>query len=73
MDGALRKALQINAELRYESLSEFVHDLKNPNPVYLKADQRPLLEKDPVRFWKGLSLLLLLSNVALVALLVIRA
>ncbi|HVK98395.1 MAG TPA: protein kinase, partial [Dongiaceae bacterium] len=70
MDGALRKAMQINAELRYESLSEFVHDLKNPNPSYLKADQRPLLEKDPVRFWKGLSLALLLINLVLLGLLV---
>lgn len=71
MDGALRKALQINAELRYESLSEFIHDLKNPNPVFLKADQRPLLEKDPVRFWKGLSLVLLVLNVILLAALVV--
>src|SRR3990167_2980426 len=71
MDGALRKALQINAELRYESLSEFIHDLKNPNPVFLKADQRPLLEKDPVRFWKGLSVVLLVLNVILLAALVV--
>lgn len=70
MDGALRKALHLNAELRYESLSEFVHDLKNPNPAFLKADQRPLLEKDPVRFWKLLSGALLVSNLLLVALLV---
>lgn len=69
MDGALRKALHLNAELRYESLSELIHDLKNPNPAFLKADQRPLLEKDPVRFWKLLSGALLVSNLLLIALL----
>lgn len=66
MDGALRKAMQINAELRYESLSEFLHDLKHPNPDFLKADQRPLLERDPVRVWKGVSAALLVTNLLLV-------
>ncbi|MCG8667839.1 MAG: protein phosphatase 2C domain-containing protein [Pseudomonadales bacterium] len=66
MDGTLKKALQISAELRYESLSEFVHDLKIPNPVYLEAEQRPLLEKDPLLFWKVTSGLLLLSQIATV-------
>ena len=65
MDGALRRALQINTDLRYESLSEFLHDLRHPNPQYLKADQRPLVEKDPVLFWKGLALGLLVLDLLL--------
>lgn len=62
IDGALRKALQTNADLRYESLSEFQRDLKHPNPEFLRVDQRPLLEKDPVRFWQGGCVVLLLLN-----------
>ena len=62
LDGALRKALQTNADLRYDSMSEFVHDLKNPNPDFLKVEQRPLLERDPARFWRWLALALLVTN-----------
>lgn len=69
LDGALRKALHLNGELRYPTLSEFVHDLKHPNPAFLTADQRPLLEKDPVRFWQGACAILLLVNLGLLALL----
>ena len=62
LDGALRKALQTNADLRYDSMSEFVHDLKHPNPNFLKVEQRPLLERDPARFWRWLALALLVTN-----------
>lgn len=62
LDGALRKALQTNADLRYESLSEFVHDLKHPNPAFLSVEQRPLLERDPARFWRWCALGLVLTN-----------
>ena len=65
MDGALHRALQINGERRYESLSEWLHDLKHPNPAYLQPDQRPLVERDPVRFWKGLALGLLVLDLML--------
>lgn len=67
MDGALRKAMQINADLRYESLSEFLQDLKRPNPAFLQADQRPLIERNPLRFWQALSAILLLGNLVLAA------
>ena len=43
-------------------MSEFVHDLKNPNPEFLKVEQRPLLERDPARFWRWLALALLVTN-----------
>lgn len=69
MDGALRKAMQINADLRYESLSEFLQDLKRPNPAFLQADQRPLIERNPLRFWQGLSGVLLAGNLILAVLL----
>ena len=68
LDGALRKALQTNADLRYDSLSEFVHDIKHPNPGFLSVEQRPLLERDPVSFWRWLALGLLVTNLATLAL-----
>ena len=59
IDQALKKALTVSADLRYESLSEFMHDLRNPNPEYFKKQALPLIEKDPVLFWKSVSALLL--------------
>lgn len=69
LDGALRKAMQINAEGRYPSLSEFLQDLKRPNPAFLQADQRPLIERNPLRFWQILCALLLVTNLVLAVLL----
>ena len=62
VDGALQKALQINADLRYESLSEFLNDLKFPNAAFLNPSMKPLIERNPLLFWKGLSGVLLLSQ-----------
>lgn len=52
VDGALKKALQISPEQRYESLTEFVHDLQKPNQKYLSPQAMPLLEKDPLKFFQ---------------------
>ncbi|MGD9841913.1 MAG: protein kinase [Steroidobacteraceae bacterium] len=65
IDGALRTALHPNPYKRYAAMSEFIHDLRVPNPRFQLARQAPLLERDPVLFWKGVSLLLALSVVAL--------
>ena len=58
MDGALKKALAHRPESRYATLSEFLHDLKHPNPEFIEARNLPLLERDPLLFWKWLSALL---------------
>ncbi len=58
IDLTLKKALNVSTDLRYDSLSEFMHDLRHPNPEYLKKQSLPLIEKDPVLFWKALSGLL---------------
>lgn len=66
LDGALKKATSINPQLRYEELSEFLHDLATPNPQFLSAKETiPLIERNPLLFWKGLSFLLLLGNLVL--------
>jgi serine/threonine protein kinase len=66
MDGALRKATAINPQHRYDTLSEFLYDLRTPNPLFLKGDQFvPLVQRNPIVFWKTLSVLLLISNLVL--------
>lgn len=63
MDGALRKALQFSPELRYESLSEFVYDLRHPNPQFMQLKDQPLIERKPLLFWQLTCVCLLLSHV----------
>ncbi|HEY0962460.1 MAG TPA: bifunctional protein-serine/threonine kinase/phosphatase [Pseudomonadales bacterium] len=58
-DLALRKACAPRPSQRYAALSEFLHDLDVPNQQLLAAEQhKPLIEKNPVRFWQGVSLVL---------------
>lgn len=52
LDKALEKALNIDTRKRYESLSEWLQDLKRPNPNWLSQRERPLLEKNPLAFWQ---------------------
>jgi serine/threonine protein kinase/serine/threonine protein phosphatase PrpC len=59
VDETLRKAVQPNPHKRYEEISEFVHDLRQPNPIYLNKNRPPLLERNPILFWKSLSSILL--------------
>ncbi len=65
IDGALNKALSINPERRYEDLSEFIHDLNHPNPLYLTTPNLPLIQRNPLAFWQSLAALLALSNLIL--------
>jgi serine/threonine protein phosphatase PrpC len=58
VDGALKRAVAIKPADRYPALSEFYHDLQHPNKKYLAAYRQPLIERDPVLFWKSLSLVL---------------
>ncbi len=68
MDGAIRKAVDPDPNKRYEVMSEFLADLTTPNPALMR-EHAPLLERDPVSFWRGLSILLALLNLALLYLL----
>lgn len=60
VDDAIRKAVHPNPSKRYDEISEFVHDLRQPGRAFLHRERAPLLERNPVMFWKGLSLILLL-------------
>ncbi|WP_309381187.1 protein kinase domain-containing protein [Cerasicoccus frondis] len=63
MDGAIRKAVQINPQLRYQVFSEFEYDLQHPNPKLMDSAWRPLMERGSLKFWKNFALLLLIAQV----------
>jgi serine/threonine protein kinase len=63
VDAALRKAVRPEPLERYEALSEFVHDLRHPNAELLRS--APLIERNPVTFWKCVSALLLAALLVL--------
>ena len=69
IDGVLKKAVHPDPWKRYEALSEFVHDLRHPNAEFVNAAPAPLIERNPLLFWKGLSAVLVLVVVALLAVL----
>ncbi|NLQ17435.1 bifunctional protein-serine/threonine kinase/phosphatase [Marinomonas sp. M1K-6] len=60
IDDALHKALQIDPLKRYEEVSEFVYDLHQPNQTFLDRTRPPLIQRNPVMFWQGVSFLLFL-------------
>jgi len=57
VDETLRKATHPDPFKRYSELSEFTYDLRHPNPKYLKKVRPPLLERNPIAFWKIISFL----------------
>jgi len=66
VDEAIRKAVQVNPYQRYEALSEFVYDLRHPNPKFLNRPRAPLMERDPVLVWKLVSAVLFTVVIVLV-------
>ncbi len=65
VSGALAKATHKDPEKRYQVLSAFVADLTRPNPGLERAEVRPLIERNPIAFWRWLALLSLLANLVL--------
>lgn len=55
LDRVLAKALSVEASQRFSELSEFIHELKQPDAAKYLTDPSSLLERDPVIFWKILS------------------
>ncbi|WP_375056147.1 protein kinase [Zobellella sp. DQSA1] len=69
VDKAIGRAVALDPAQRYPALSELEADLRKPNPTFLREEQLPLVERHPLAFWRVLSLLLLLGNILLLALL----
>ena len=72
VDRALEKAVHPDPAQRYEALSEFIYDLRHPNPAFAAMPPRSLLVRNPLLFWQLLSLALAGAVVILLALLLGR-
>ena len=65
IDEVLNKAVHPNPLRRYETLSEYIYDLRHPNKTFLSKTRPPLVERHPVLFWKSASFILAAIIVAL--------
>ncbi|MCD6654491.1 MAG: bifunctional protein-serine/threonine kinase/phosphatase [Sulfurovum sp.] len=65
IDEALRKALHVDPYKRHSELSEFIYDLRYPNPKYLKKVHPPLVERNPVAYWQIVAGVLTAINIFL--------
>ncbi|WP_096086299.1 bifunctional protein-serine/threonine kinase/phosphatase [Agaribacterium haliotis] len=52
MDYALERALSMHPQGRYSAMSEWLKDLKRPNPSWTSKEDIPLMEKNPVLVWQ---------------------
>ncbi len=67
IDGTLEKAVHPNPTKRYDSFSEFLFDLRHPNANYLSTSSTPLIERNPLLFWKVTTVVLALAVIVLLA------
>lgn len=58
IDDAIRKAVQPLPERRYDELFEFIHDLRRPGTEFLNKARAPLIQRNPVAVWQGISFVL---------------
>lgn len=65
IDGALRKAVHKTPGKRYSSMSEFLYDLSHPNALFTTRQAVPLLESNPVGFWRAMTIMLFVLNLVL--------
>ena len=65
IDDAIRKAVHPNPAKRYDRMSSFVFDLRHPNEAFLDKTRPPLIERNPVGFWRGVSCILAMIIVVL--------
>ncbi len=65
IDAVLRKALHPEPLRRHDALSEFIHDLRHPNPALPSPSRTPLIDRAPLRFWQSVAAILALAVVAL--------
>jgi serine/threonine protein kinase len=66
VDRALKKAVDPDPDRRYAELSEFTFDIRHPNNN-LQASVKPLIERNPLLFWKSLVVVLSLVILFLLA------
>jgi serine/threonine protein kinase len=55
IDDAIHKASNTLPDRRQYDLFEFVHDLRSPNKEFINKTRPPLIERNPVAVWQGIS------------------
>lgn len=65
LDGVLKKAVHPNPLKRHDDLSELVYELRYPEKAPFHNAHTSLAERNPVRFWQCVSLLLTIAVVVL--------
>ena len=66
IDGVIKKAVHPNPTKRYEEVSEYLYDLRHPNQAFLNKTRPPLIERNPLVFWKSVSFVLAIVVVLLI-------
>jgi serine/threonine protein kinase len=61
IDAAIKKGLRYDPARRPADVSEFLHELMQPNPKYKQQYRSILSEKKPQRFWQAFSAALLVA------------
>lgn len=67
IDEAIKKAVHLDPHRRYDTLSEFVYDLRHPNKAFLNKTRPPLIERNPIAFWQGVSVILVIILIVILA------
>ena len=70
LDLTLEKVVKQDPRARYKLLSEYIHALKHPDPEFVRREKPPLLERNPILFWKALAIILIFINIITVVLFV---
>lgn len=63
VDRAIEKSVEIASEKRFDKLSEFIYALSHPDSSLVGTDFVPLIKRNPVKVWQGISILLLITNI----------
>jgi serine/threonine protein kinase len=64
MDSVLKKAMSIEPSFRQADTCEFIHQLHTPQIHKITKARVPFIEKDPLKFWQIVSIMLFLSLLA---------
>jgi len=65
IDEAIKKAVHPDPHKRYDTLSEFIYNLRYPNKAFLSKTRPPLMERNPVAFWQTVSFILTIIVIVL--------
>ena len=67
-DRVLEKGVKFDLEERYMSIRQFINDLKQPNPEFLRDDPKVEYTKSPLLFWQFMSVFWVVMLFAMVML-----